>query len=213
MGYILNRRRVMGGKASILPPGVVEVEYLYTFKDPNINNWCGQIDSIPSLLLIVNENNTVRWEGKVSYETIQNGGALITGLNDGLTHYCRIDINNAGGFSNFGINIRGLEPVTVYDAYMDINNTRIELGITINGELKTAAYTGYQGNSQSSVRFFNYTNPTSVRVGRNKWYQNNGEALDLIPVRYNGVGYFYDTISGNFYGKTGSVAIGIGPDV
>lgn len=73
----------------------------------------------------------------------------------------------------------------------------------------------YKTNPACSIKL-NYTRDNEI--SSNRWYyvkiyDNNTLLLDLIPVRKDGVGYMYDTISKRFFGNQGTGEFILGPDI
>lgn len=93
---------------------------------------------------------------------------------------------------------------------LDIVGSNVNLSATINtAHSGTANTNGFQIGDYGIARGINL-NVYSFTV------RNQGVVvLDYIPVRKNGVGYFYDRISGNLYGKasTCTTDLVIGSDV
>ena len=54
--------------------------------------------------------------------------------------------------------------------------------------------------------------PSKGKISYCKLYDNNILVRDLIPVRIGAVGYFYDRVSGQLFGNSGTGAFVIGPD-
>lgn len=80
---------------------------------------------------------------------------------------------------------------------------------------------GSDGNIQPTsgmpLRLFSTTSagvvPAQARVYGFVAYSGDSIALDLIPVRKDGLGFMYDRVSGQLFGNEGTGAFVLGPDV
>ena len=87
-----------------------------------------------------------------------------------------------------------------------------------SGELlETATDGNIKPTSDIPIRLFGTTSAGMVsaqaRVFGFVAYSGDSIALDLIPVRKDGLGYRYDKISGQLFGNEGTGAFVLGPDV
>lgn len=68
------------------------------------------------------------------------------------------------------------------------------------------------------IYIFKANTASSYRISKLKLYHfslfdQRGVVLNLKPVRKDGVGYMYDTVSGQLFGNSGTGAFILGPDV
>lgn len=127
-----------------------------------------------------------------------------------------ISINGNSNKINFNYNTRILafDQYNTYPASCDveINNGTFKIGTTSH------TYSKESFSSTYKIWLFGLNNGGSLILNTAKigscYISNGTTVMDLIPVRKNGVGYFYDRITRELKGnETGSGAFIIGPDV
>lgn len=137
--------------------------------------------------------------------------------------------------SNPRLNINWYRKTSVYFRYRNYNTSfsitsarhTIENGPTMKVDDTTKATPSFSssytfvGNTKKIALFGmpNAAEPTSVTypfIGKiyEFWiYYSDELKLHFIPVRKNGVGYMYDTVSGNLFGNSGTGTFSYGNDV
>lgn len=92
--------------------------------------------------------------------------------------------------------------------------------VILNGESLGSIITGTNGDNRpyligkaGGTSYAFTASVPKVQFGPSKIFVDGVLVRDFIPVRKNGVGYYYDKISGALFGKaSGSADIGLGPD-
>lgn len=84
---------------------------------------------------------------------------------------------------------------------------------TINGTTYTHTNYGTSTENTDSLKFLDVSNSLNLRFYYFKVWKGDNMIFDMIPVRIGNEGYFYDKISGNFFGNAGTGSFILGPDV
>lgn len=208
---LLKRRRALMGAAinpSILPAGYKRVMYLERASaGPWINTgFAPNQDDVRAI---------IDYECNVSGNHIFFGMAQYSGNDFTLNNYQTNTVyywwgNNAGRFFNRGSETRSL----------------VEIGpeVKLNGETvaSLSIVKTFVGNTNKIALFgqANASNPTGVnypatgKIYEFTIYYGDELKMHLIPCRDgNGVGYMYDTVSGQMLGNAGTGAFVVGPDI
>ena len=140
---------------------------------------------------------------------------------------------NASGHYDIAVNLENNSPIIVLCAYSQPYTVPCTYGdyhtiitgkngITVDGNVLSSASDGNVPRNRNLCLFTMIeayqSSPvnTAYRINARCKYFNLYEAgelvMALIPVRKDGVGYMYDTISGEFYGNAGTGVFIIGPD-
>lgn len=106
-----------------------------------------------------------------------------------------------------------------YNSYQSYQN-QDEIYIDGNGHISigeiTHSYSKTDFVSDYNVYLFCLNNGGSTVGGANKigsvYISNGVDTIDFIPVRKNGVGYYYDKLSGRLFGDVRGIGFKYGPD-
>ena len=125
---------------------------------------------------------------------------------------CGLDWQNAGGGSWGCINDNRVKHI------IDVkrNGTANQTIFYLNGESKQTKTNFNPGGTaaEKCIKFIPHAEKFNCRVYGFWVYDNqNNKIYDAIPVRYKGIGYMYDKISGKLCGNTSTGTLGIGPDL
>lgn len=216
MGMMLNRRRIMGGKAL---PYDAEIEWLESSGDGGSS---GQV--INSNVLIPADCRHVEYHFKFMFTQLQKGvlcGHQTSNYNNPRTYLfyslgATASKEFYAGNKIATVNISALEEV---DGYVTLDEGTGKLEYYRNG-LPVGQYSmsGTALNRDYPIRFFggSYGNRlddlTSVRIWKFSIVHGNVVVRDFIPVRVGTTGYMYDKVSGQLFGNEGTGEFILGPD-
>ena len=200
MGTLLNRRRYMGGNASL--PYDTEIEYL-DFG----NNGTNAIDTN-----VVLSTYDITIKTKIYYSGYSSSGNYLSWFsaytNEQSDTYRIIRNSNSntqvlvhngtrsqGQGTGVSVQLNTLYTIEIYPTYITMNN--VQTVFDKNGH----------GNK----------NTGSMKLTRMRYYyfqviKGNDIILDLIPVRIDTTGYMYDKVSKQLFANTGTGSFVLGPD-
>ena len=121
----------------------------------------------------------------------------------------KLGYRNNNGWRNPNSAVIGL---TRHVIFVDYYNKVIKMdGTTLTWAGGNSTYT--QNNNIAVLKLYS-GNPAIVgKLYGLKFWRSGTLKYDMFPVRKNGVGYMYDSVSGTLFGNAGSGSFGLGPDL
>lgn len=123
-----------------------------------------------------------------------------------------------GGYGNYFSGTANMSIGTKVE--LDVEYTSSQQIIKVNGTtVSTFAKSSNLGAITNTIYMFGLndnkaaTSAFLVDIGRTQIYMNGSLVRNFIPVRKDGVGYMYDTVSGELFGNSGTGTFTYGNDV
>ena len=198
MGTLLNRRRYMGGGASL--PYDAEVEYIENTTSQRIN---------------LGLSGYVTFEVMAQANSITNSTQILFGCDAGGaagSWYGALNLSQNGKWGSSGSAGMNVNISATTKAYSIITFDTAYVEGNVNGIYFERSRSRVPGNWYM-LGTSNGSYPFIGKIYSLRAFQDDTLVLDMIPVRVGQDGYLYDKISGNLVKATNNSTFSVGQDV
>lgn len=162
------------------------------------------------------ENSSFEWFALIGYRNGATGRRFLIAYN-WTRHYAELNANNKFGLVGAYVQT-DIQPEVMYHVKLKVirndGNDRVIATVLKDGdEFQETETTSNQAGLVRLFRLDPVDTGIGQRIGRNKIVIDGVVVRDFLPVRKNGVGYMYDTVSKELFGNSGTGAFILGPDV
>ena len=141
-----------------------------------------------------------------------NGGSRCDGIVFATRYNYGLSVINGGNSSvvyTYDMSRDHLFHVVVHGTAVDVDGIAYTMGAGWSVSLRNTPFALF-GSYRTDTKV---VQTQSCRIGRCALYVGDTLLYDLVPVRFDGIGYMLDTLSGELFRNQGSGSFIIGPDL